>query len=179
MPIMTIHDCHYYYDHDPRLGRRGSARPRPSPRHVGVARGPRGRAHAPSASTARPTRDYARLPARQRGPSAQRARLPGPRRLRRHLAQRARQGAARAQGRALYCAQAIRARLRAEAHFLAMKGGVAEAPFLAMKGGVAAKTHHKARAAAPFARGGEMPSAWRAIGRCFEPAVARLFYHLT
>jgi hypothetical protein len=102
------YDYHYSHDH-PRLGRGVGARPRPSPRHVRVESGPVGGhtrlikdiAREHSAPDPVKTRVYLRVGASQAGPLAQRARLPGPRRLRRRLARRARQRAARVQGRGL------------------------------------------------------------------------------
>jgi hypothetical protein len=103
-PNPNDHDYYCYCSRSARadLGRE-RAPPRSLPRHVRVARGPRGRTLASGqgrrarARRVRP-RDHARLPAHQRGPPPQRVRIPGPRRLRRSLARRTRQGAARAQG---------------------------------------------------------------------------------
>jgi hypothetical protein len=59
---------------------------------------------------------------------------------------------------ALACAEAILARLLAEARFAASQAAISSLP-------------RRIKRPAPFAPGGATPSAWRAIGWCFEPAL--------
>jgi hypothetical protein len=77
-------------------------------------------------------------------------------------------------GAVLYCVNAIRARRRDEARFLAMTHRKARAPATRR----ASSPRRIARRARP-ARGGATPSAWHAIGqRRIEPSAARPFVSL-
>jgi hypothetical protein len=171
-PQSNCHYDHYCHHYCCRSLRADLGRPREhlstSLRHVRVAHGPRGRAHAPGQGhrarvlRVRP-RDHARLPARQRGPSPQRVRLPGPRRLS-HAYTAAWRDA---------IVKELRAYKATSDHLFSLVLGRCfdEMRFLRLNGGKAAKTHPKARAHRAWRRNAErMQRNWAALRRPHDGA---------